>query len=55
MVKLFHPLNQENVTFTWQKAHFLLEIGYLLKLKILVPISQFFTILGIGYHFLFIF
>ena len=55
MAKLFHPLYQENVTFIWQKAHFLLKIGYLLKLKILVAISQFFTILGIGYHFLFTF
>ena len=38
----------KNFTFQW-------KMGYLFKLKILVSISQYFIILGIGHHFLSIF
>ena len=53
----FESLASQKVDFCvlGKKFIFQWKTGYVYKLKIFVPISQFFIILGIGHHFLFIF
>ena len=53
----FESLGSQKVDFCalGKKFIFQWKMGYLFKMKILVPISQFFIILEIGHHFLFIF
>ena len=53
----FESLGIQKVDFCvlGTKLIFQWKIGNLLKLKIFVPICQFFIILEIGHHFLFIF
>ena len=53
----FESLGSQTLDFCvlGQKLIFQWKMGYLFKLKIFVPISQVFMILGIGHHFLFIF
>ena len=49
----FNILGSQKLEFCvlGKKFIFQWKMGYLFKMKILVPISQFFIILGIGHHF----